>query len=120
MKLDIGSLSYDPVWYDFGTGELASEHEEGHVYMRIKPVPLSESDVILKDGGLVFTGESRCAVFKKALVAWKNVTDPHGKELPCTDEVKQKIFDFQLGGISSFVLGKCDEFIRKKADDEKN
>lgn len=120
MKIDIGKLSYDPVRYCFETGLPSSEKNPDKTYLRIKPIPLSETQFIVKDGGLIFTGEERCRMFKEALVGWEGVVGADGKPLPCTDDVKQKIFDFQIGGISNFVLTITDQFNQEKVDDEKN
>jgi len=120
MKLDIGALSYDPVWYDFETGEPTSDKEEGKTYIQVKPAPFSEQQIILRDGDMVLDGKTLCATFKKACTAWKGINGANGEPLPCTDAVKQKVYDFQLGGISNFVIRKCWEFMETKETDEKN
>lgn len=110
MKLDLSQLSYDPQWFPFDDG----------VELHIRPYPFSRSNVVLRDNGFLISGKDQCEIFKHCLVAWKNVVGADNNPLPCTDEVKQKIFDFRMGGISDFVLQKNREFQDRKGGEEKN
>ena len=121
MKLDIGSLSYDPTWYDFATGEAVSDFNPDGAYLQVRPVPVIETEVLRRGDDLVIDGKSLCKIFKRALMAWKGFAGPDGKPLPdLTDDIKQKIYDFQLGGIPAFVDKKCVLFSVQKEADEKN
>jgi len=120
MKIDLGRLSYDPVWYDFDTGDPTSDQKPDGHYLQIKPVPFSEMEIILREGDMLISGRSLCKMFKGALTGMNGFTDANNNPIPCTDSVKQKLFDFKLGGISDFVVNKCWEFFGEKEDDEKN
>ncbi len=109
MKLDLSELSYEAKWYEFGDCKLF-----------IRPLPNTMSSVTIRDGELIIEGRERFASFNHCLVDWKNVVDENGKDLPCTEEVKRKVFDFGLGGISGFVLDQAGSFQERKADQEKN
>jgi len=109
MQLDITDLTYEGTWYDFGDGRL-----------KIRPYPATKSDVVFRDGSLVITGENQFEVFSYCLEAWENIVDAEEKLLVLTDDVKQKVFDFQLAGIPLFVLNKVRSFEQQKADREKN
>ncbi|MBW2341223.1 MAG: hypothetical protein JRF50_12920 [Deltaproteobacteria bacterium] len=109
MKLDVTDLTYDPVWFDLGDARL-----------NIRPFPASKSDVIFRNGSLVISGENQYEIFSYCLVDWENVVGADNKPLPCTDEVKQKVYDFQMGGIPLFVLKIVRGFDKRKADQEKN
>jgi hypothetical protein len=117
FKIDFTDLSYDPKWYDFA--DASGGMVEG-VRLRIRPYPLSMASFTVKDDGLVFSQAEQCRMFKHALVGWEGVVGADGQPLPCTDEVKQKIFDFELGDISGFVLARLREFKEAKEKIEKN
>ena len=92
LKIDT-NLSYDARWYDFETGEVIDEPDAERPALK---------------------------AFKDALVDMANITGADDKPLPCTDEVKQKIFDFGLAGISQFVFQKIWNFYKAKGVEEKN
>ena len=117
FKIDFTNLSYDPKWYDFQ--DAAGGVIQG-VRLKIRPYPLSMASFTVRDGDLVFSQAEQCKIFKHALVGWEGVVGPDEKPLPCADEVKQKIFDFDLGGISGFVLAKVREFREALDKTEKN
>jgi len=120
LKLDITGLSYDPVWYDFETGLPVKEPSEDKPYLQIRPYPLSRANAVFSEKGIVLRGEDQCEVFKYCLTGWKNFVDANDKELKLTEEVKQKIYDFNLQGIAGFVgrIARIAE-IRKESE-EKN
>ena len=120
LKLDVTSLSYDAAWYDFETGLPVKEPSEDKPYLQIRPYPLSRSNAVFSEKGIVLRGEDQCEVFKYCLVGWKNVVDANGKPLKLTDDVKQKIYDFNLQGIASFV-GRIARIVEvRKEQEEKN
>lgn len=111
MRLNLSNLSYDAKWYDFETGlPLSGDPAPDKVYLKIRPRPLSRANVIFQGNSVILSGEDQCATFKYALVDWKNVHDADDKPLPCSPEVKQKIFDFGLGGIVPFVIRVVRDF----------
>ena len=117
LKIDFTNLSYDPKWYEFR--DPAGNAVEG-VRLKIRPYPLSQASFALRDGDLVFSQAEQCKMFRYALVGWDGVVGADGLPLPCIDEVKQKVFDFDLGGIPGFVLGKLREFRETLDKTEKN
>jgi hypothetical protein len=118
FKIDFTDLSYDPKWYDFA--DASGGMVEG-VRLRVRPYPLSMASFTVKDDGLVFSQAEQCRMFKHALVGWEGVVGADGQPLPCTDEVKQKIFDFGLAPeLVEFVMAKAREFREVKAQVEKN
>ncbi len=113
MKIDIKTVSYEAQKYKFGDAMLG-----------IKPFPLSKSDAGVKDGVLILTGENNFRIFNESLESW-DVMGADGKPLPCTAEVKKKIFDFALGKVndekmSDFVIGKALNRAHKEEAEVKN
>jgi hypothetical protein len=53
-------------------------------------------------------------------VDWHGVTDETGKPLPCSEAVKEKVFDFDMVGIPLFVIERVNEFWTQKDSQEKN
>lgn len=120
MKIDYSGTTYDPLWYDKKSGKKVDEPAQTGVFFKIRQYPASMLDTVFTDGGIKFQGEDQCRKFKYCLCDWKGVTDLNGKPLPCNDDVKQKIFDFKLGGIADFVMAKIMVMEKQKADSEKN
>jgi hypothetical protein len=110
MKLDVAGLSYDAKEYPFKDGAV----------LKIRPYPYSQGQVSFKAGALVIDGRAQCEMFKHCLVGWENVVGADGKPIPCTDEVKHKIYDFKMAGMTDFVLGVVYDFVREKENQEKN
>jgi len=111
LTIDFTDLSYDPKWYDLSE----------FVQLKIRPYPLSMASIQIKDGDFVFSQAEQCKIFKHALVGWAGVVGADGLQLPCSDEVKQKIFDFGLGGgLVAFVMEKVREFREALDKTEKN
>jgi len=108
MQIDIGA-TYDPQWYDFGDARLF-----------IRPYPSSKSNLVIRDGRPVISGEDQWDIFNYCLVDWKNVTDATGATISCTEDIKKKVFDFAMAGISAFVLEKSRQFHLAEEDAEKN
>jgi len=110
MKISISKVSTEPRWFPYQGARL-----------KIRPILLSKTNTVLTpEGNIMLPGEELCSRFKEALMAWETVTDDDGKELPCTDEVKQIVFDHQMGGIPNFVLGKAFGDAAIKEEEEKN
>jgi len=110
MKLDFTDLSYDPKWHDFGDARL-----------EIRPYPSSLGNLLIRDKAVVISGKDRCEVFKYCLTGWERVIGADGKPLPCTNEVKQKLFDFNLNPeLIMFVMEKSRQFEEAKEEEEKN
>lgn len=113
MKIDIKTADYEAREENFGGSKLM-----------IKPFPLSKSDAGLKDGVLILTGENNFKIFDESLESW-DIVGADDKPLPCTSEVKRKIFDFGLGEVdrekmSDFVIAKALNRTHKKEAEIKN
>lgn len=119
LKIDLSSLR-DAKWYDFETGEVVAEPASTGVFLKIKPYPFSRSKVRLSENDIVITGQEQCKAFKESLEEMANVVGMDGKPVPCTDEAKQKIYDFRLGGIANFVIKKIWTFYATKESEVKN
>ena len=109
MKLNLGDLSYDAKWHTFGDGRL-----------KIKPYVASNTNVIIKDGGVVVSGAEHWKIFKESLEECENIVDANGKPIQLTEQVKRLIFDFRLEGIPDFVVRKAIVFEQQKGIEEKN
>lgn len=115
MKLDFTDLSYDGKWYDFV--------KEAKLKIRIYPNSLT--NVIIREGDQMISGLDQRKAFLYCLEGWKGITDAKGKALPCTDLVKEKIFDFatkvlEFRTIVDFVLMKSIDIQMVKGVQEKN
>ena len=109
LKIDLNELSYEPKEYPF----------EGAVLL-IRPYPESKSRQTFSPAGLVQEGQDRFEIFNYCLVGWKGVAGADGKELDCTEEIKRKVFDFNMAGIPGFVLLRSRVFEVEKERQEKN
>ena len=110
IKLSLNDLSYEPRDVEFNGAML-----------KIKPVPLSECNfTVTPQGDMKIAGAEQCRIFKKALVGWSGVVGSDGAELPCTDEIKQKVFDFGLAGLGEFVITTVMGLNKQRTDAEKN
>ena len=109
MKLDFTNLSYDGKWYDFNDSKL-----------KIRFFPSSLTNVIVRDGHQLISGLDQRQAFLYCLQDWKNVLGADGKPVKCTDEVKEKVFDFRMAGIPDFVINKSMILQAEKEGQEKN
>lgn len=118
MKIDLNKASYEGKWFDFGESRL-----------KIRPYPLSRTDVAFKDGAMVFSGDASLEMFIYCLTEWEQVVDADGKPLKLTADVKKKIYDFGLGSItedekvetlSGFVLKKARSMTEEIGAETKN
>lgn len=111
MILDINKLSYEARWFDFQDG----------VRLKIRPYPASMVDISIRGKkGVVFAGEDSLNLFLYCLIEWEGIVGTDDNPLPCTEEVKRKIYDFQMGDISPFVIAKARAFEEQKEVEEKN
>lgn len=112
MKIDLTGIDYN-----------AKEYPYKNTKLWIKPSLASEETIMIKDRAIVISGEERARIFKECLTGW-NVIGADDKPLPCTDEVKQQVFDFQLKldmvGLVNFVISTAQAAGAEKAVLEKN
>ena len=92
------ALLYEAHWFDFKDARL-----------KIRPVPIDLSDGKAFNGGFLYEGYNAREVFILCLTEWEGVVDAGGKNIPCTDEIKAKIFDldmagYHIEGLVAFVL----------------
>lgn len=114
MKIDLNKASYEGKWFDFGESRL-----------KIRPYPLSRTEVTFKDGAVVFGGAAAMDMFVYCLTEWEGVVDAEGKSLKLTEDVKKKIYDFKLGRmdddtLSDFVLKTARVLTEEIGADTKN
>lgn len=119
MKIDLGKVSYDGRWFEFGEGRL-----------KIRPYPASRTDVAFKDGAVIFSGDAAHDMFGYCLEAWEGVTDADGKDIKLTAAVKKQVYDFRLGKateadgteitLADFVLKTARALIAELEADTKN
>lgn len=116
LGLDFKQLSYDARWHEFdATGEAPFPR------LKIRPFPASMGSATITDKGMVLSGEDRLERFCYCLVDWDGVVDAETQApIKLTDEIKRKVFDFDLAGIPAFVLSKGREWEIEKDADEKN
>jgi hypothetical protein len=121
MRLNLSALSYDSTWYDFDSQVPHSgDHDPEKVYLKIRPYPVSMMRHTFRRGEVVISEEEQCRIFQYSLVDWKNVLGSDGVPLPCKEEVKQKVFDFALGGIAVKVLSIVRDFNERLEASSKN
>jgi len=95
MILNISKETYKSKWVDFEDCEL-----------KLRPYPTGRNDIVFSSGReLTVTGKQRKKIYMYSLMGWKGLNDGSGKEIPYTNDVKELIFDHNLGGIAGFVYG---------------
>jgi len=107
MELDINKCTYDGQWFDFGNGRL-----------KIKPYPASKQDISFSGNTITFSGKQTFDRFCYCLVEWDKFSTPapENKPIALTDEVKKKVFDFNLGAEKvDDVVMTIPEFVTMKA-----
>lgn len=121
MELNIGKNIYEGQWFDFGDGKL-----------KIRAYPASKSSFAWKDGAIVFSGDLNFEKFRYCLIEWEGFVargDKDKKPLALTDEIKRKIFDFNIGSVlidgkeismAAFVISRADEMMGAAEAAEKN
>jgi len=120
MELNIGKVSYEGQWFDFGNGRV-----------KIRPLPATKLNFTVRDGGTMIAGEQSFDRFRYSLEAWENFTTPAPdlKPIDLTDEVKRKLFDFRVGSavidgqevaLVDFVAQKAQEILAGIQSAEKN
>jgi len=121
LKIDWSDLSMDAKWYDFENGDVVEGEPKGDgTYFKIRPYPTELAGAIIKDGGFLMSGEQRKKIHDHCLVSWKGLVDANNKDIPFSEDTKEKIFKYSLGGISAFVFNRSTAFGDKKKAQEKN
>ena len=120
MKLDITKQSYKSKWYDMEKDEEVDAPGEKGAFLKIKPRILSKSNVVIRDGDIILTGKDQCQYFKEDLEDWRGIVGSDDQPLPCNNEVKQMVYDFQMGGLPGYVAKKSWGAVKAKEDQEKN
>jgi len=111
MKISIDKCSYAGEWFEFRDG----------IRVKVRIYPASLANQVFEKGRMVVSGEELCRIFVHCATEWEGITDAAGSPLPCTDEVKQKIYDFDLGeGLVGFVLQKAKTLRDALEADKKN
>ena len=122
IDLDFTNLTLAAKIYDFESGkEIPEAPADGEGFaISIRPYPASLSNLLVKDDGVVISGEEQLKVFDYCVVAFHNLFDSNGKEIKATKANKKVIYDRQVSGIPQFVIGKSRLFDREKETQEKN
>lgn len=111
MKIDLSRVNYDGEWVDFGD-----------IRLKIRPMPASRVNIIVKDGGLVLSGGEGKEMFDYCLIDQDGIIGADDQPLKMTRAVKQMIYDFKtdpdvspvVDGVSlvDFVL----QYVRGRAE----
>jgi hypothetical protein len=116
--LNVKKVSYESKVVDFGKAKL-----------HIRPYPQSRSELIIRDGAMIFPGASAQDMFIYCLTGWENVNDDDKNPIALTDDIKKKIYDFKVGAIeiagkkvpmSNFVIAEARKMTDEIGDDSKN
>ena len=100
MKLDISAKTYEPKWVEFDGCDLL-----------LAPYPVGRTDLVMSsDMSLVISGKQRKEMFMYSVQDWKNIEDVNGVNIPCTEENKAIVFDYNLNGMAGFVYTFNSEF----------
>ena len=93
MKLQMSRETYKARWV---------KYEDCELFLR--PYPIGRNDFIMSvDQSLTVPGEQRKSIFMYSVENWRKIVDSNDKELKCTKETKERVFDYNLGGIAGFV-----------------
>ena len=116
FEVDVDSI-------DYGSQEFPFKEDSS---LEIRPYPESMDDIIVKTtSGLIMSSRNRQKKFVYCLTGWKGIVGADGKPVPCTDDVKKKIFDFQnvkknFAEMVTCVFDITDKFGAKKEKEEKD
>jgi hypothetical protein len=106
MKLDLEAYSYEGKSYPYTMGEET-------VNLTIRPYAESKAGTVtFTPDGMKVDNWKR---FNHCLTAW-DMQDMAGNVIPLTDAVKRKVFDFNIKGVATFVLGKVTELEKGKGE----
>jgi uncharacterized protein YeaO (DUF488 family) len=93
MKIDVSKETYEAKWVDYGD-----------MIIRIEPYPIGKNDLVIEGNDkMVIPGSQREKMFMDSVLDWKKLVDKNGKEILCTKDIKQLVYDRNLGGIAGFV-----------------
>ena len=114
MKLDFIGLTMDAQWHTY-------KYEDMECELEIEPYPRELRNFgMTPDGNLLISGKEQKKIFMHSLKNARNLTDAAGKEISLTEDIKEKIFDFQMLGIPNFVITESAGFNFQKEGSEKN
>lgn len=123
-QFDFSKISYESKWVDYK--DESDVIQPADLRLQIRPYPHSSEEMLIEDmDTLVVSEKNTCKKFMYCLTAWaKGYVDAMGKPLPCTDEIKKMMYDFQIKlettHLIRFVIEKADELRNKKDTSEKN
>jgi len=125
LTIDWTDLSMEPKWYDFFTGEVVPEPAKDAfgAYLLIAPYPAEMAGVVIRqDGTMEFTGSQQKKIFDHCFKDFRGnkIVDANGQKLVFSEDIKDKIFDYNLGNIKNFVIIKSREYEDKKGASLKN
>lgn len=109
MPINLSKYSYQGKWFPFKDG---SE-------LLIRPFPQSLKNVNWGRTGMVLSGDDSLKMFDYCLQGWKAVDEKgnprvfitlNNEPVECNAEAKKIVFDFDVEGISGFVMEKIREF----------
>ena len=86
MKIDTTKVSYDATWEEYKDG----------IKVKIRPYPASMGAIAVDNGVIELTNMEQFKIFDHCATAWEGITGSDDNPLPCTNEVKKAIFDFEL------------------------
>lgn len=121
-QFDFSKISYESKWFDYENEEGIKQKDQ---QLEIRPYPHSLETLLIEDmNTLVVSEKNTCKKFIYCLTNWKGFVDAKGKPLPCTEEIKKKLYDFQVHldttYLIRYVIDKADELRNKKDLLEKN
>lgn len=111
MKLEMDKFSYEGKEYEYAYGEDTCK-------LTVRPYPESTENTIGfgLDGTIKRDNWKR---FNYCLTKW-DVIGADDRPLPLTEDVKRKVYDFDIKGIKTFVLMKINELEAERRDLSKN
>ena len=114
MKLDFTGLSMDAKWHPY-------KYEDMECELEIEPYPRDLRNFgMTPDGNLLISGKEQKKIFMRSLKNARNLTGADDKDIKLTEEIKEKIFDYQMLGIPNFVITESTGFNLQKEEAEKN
>ena len=111
FNLDFSKINYDSV---------AREFEEG-VTLDIRPYPMSEEEIPVSNTSVPLKNQKKKWLY---VVSGWNLKDAAGKNLPCNNEIKSKMFDFsqklQTNKLIIWALNEADKLRDEQEESIKN
>ncbi len=110
MKISISKETYEPRWKEF----------KGAKFL-LKPFPMGRNDLILSTANsMSVTGQQRKNMFMETVKEWKDLVDDNEAAIPFSEEIKELIFDHNVGGIAGFVYEFNSEFSATLRNESEN